>query len=84
MLLLRLSVLLLDSCASLFFFFVFVLFFMVDVFHFLRQTQKSSALMDGAALQHLVLTQTRLNCGAGKWKIKGRERRRRRRGLMNY
>lgn len=39
--LLRLGVLLLDSCTS---------FFMVDVFHFLHQTQKSSSLMDGARI----------------------------------
>lgn len=49
---LRLSVL--DSCTGPLFFFT------VDVFHFLRQTQKSSALKDGGALRHLVLMKTQL------------------------
>lgn len=51
MVLLRLSVL--DSCTG-------PLFFTVGVFHFLRQTQKSSALKDGGALRHLVLMKTQL------------------------
>lgn len=71
MALLRVNVLPLDLYAG-------SIFFMADVFHLLRQTQKSSALMDGGALRHLVLTQTRLNCEAGKWKIKEW------REIMNY